>query len=205
MKKYQNESEFVNNFAKDCKESLKNGQNFEAVVNDVEVVVAAMDNNNASKVTIYTGSVDGIEFSGSITALKKRLNVTYTKEYNRSADGTIKVVVKTDDELQATAEMAAKRVKFAVDTLNKYAKQFAIPFDVLVSDGCEREDEEGQKVNATAFDLIFETLKAKRDSEVERRANEAKKKAEETAKKIEAEKAKLEKQLAELQAKLAKM
>lgn len=204
MKRYQNESEFVNNFAKDAKESLKNGQNFEAVVNDVEVVVSGMDNNNASKVTIYSGSVDGKDFQGSITALKKRLNVTYTKEYNRSTEGT-KVSIKTDEELQKTAETAANRVKFAVDTLNKYANQFAIPFDVLINDGYESKNEEGQKEHATAYDLIFEALKQKRDSEVERRANEAKRKAEELEEKLKKEREKVEKQLAELQAKLAKM
>ena len=39
MRKYQNEQEFVSNFAKDCKESLKNGLNFEAEVNNVKVVL----------------------------------------------------------------------------------------------------------------------------------------------------------------------
>ena len=204
MKKYQNEQEFVGNFAKDAKSELKNGQNFEAEVNGISVTVTGMDNNNASKVTIYTGSVDGKEFSGSITALKKRLNVTYTKDYNRGAEGT-KVTIKTDEELQVTAQTAANRIKFAVDTLNKYANMFAIPFEVLVTDGYDYESEDGQKVHTTAYDLIFDALKKKRDNEVERRANEAKRKAEEVAKKLQDEKAKLEKQLAELQAKLAKM
>lgn len=204
MKKYQNEEEFVKNFAKDAKANIKLGQNYECEVNGIIVTISNMDNNNASKVTIYSGSVDGKDFNGSITALKKRLNVTFTKDYNRSAEGT-KVSIKSDDELQATAQTAANRVKFAVDTLNKYANMFAIPFEVLVADGYERENDEGQTVRVTAYDLIFNALKTKRDNEVERRANEAKRKAEETAKKIEAEKAKLEKQLAELQAKLAKM
>ena len=205
MKKYQNEEDFVKGFAKDAKSELKNGQNFEAEVNDINVVVTAMDNNNSSKVTIYSGSVDGKDFNGSITALKKRLNVTYTKDYNRSVDGTTKVAIKTDEELQQTAETAYKRVRFAVEVLNKYANMFAIPFEHLVADGYESENEEGQTVHVTAYDLIFDALKTKRDKEVERRANEAKRKAEEAAAKIEAEKAKLEKQLAELQAKLAKM
>ena len=204
MKTYENESAFVNNFAKDCKESLKNGQNFVAEVNGFDVVVLGMDNNNASKVTIYTGSVDGKDFSGSITALKKRLNVTYTKDYNRSAEGT-KVSIKSNEELQQTAQTAANRIKFAVETLNKYANMFAIPFDNLVSDGYDYENEEGKKVHVTAYDLIFEALKAKRDSEVERRANEAKRKAEELETKLKEAKAKLERQIAEMQAKLAKM
>ena len=51
MKTYLNEEEFVKNFAKDAKESLRNG-NFEAEVNGATIVVTGMDNNNASKVTI---------------------------------------------------------------------------------------------------------------------------------------------------------
>ena len=205
MKTYENESLFVNNFAKDAKEGIKSNGNFEAEVNGIQVVIAGMDNNNASKVTVYSGTVDGVSFSGSITALKKKLNVTYTKDYNRSVDGTTKVSIKSDEELSRTAETAANRIKFAVETINKYSNLFAIPFDVLVTDGYDYCTDEGQKVHVTAYNLIFDALKAKRDNEVERRANEAKKKAEEAAKKIEAEKAKLEKQLKELQAKLAKM
>ena len=204
MKKYQNEEDFVKGFAKEAKESLKNGQNFEAEVNGIIVTISNMDNNNSSKVTIYTGSVDGVEFSGSITALKKRLNVTYTKEYNKSGEGT-KVAIKSDEELQATAETAAKRIKFAVETLNKYSNMFAIPFDVLINDGQDRVNDEGQKVRVTACELIFDALKQKRDSEVERRANEAKRKADELETKLKAAKAKLEQQIAEMQARLAKM
>ena len=163
-----------------------------------------MDNNNSSKVTIYSGSVDGVSFSGSITALKKKLNVTFTKEYNRNSEGT-KVSIKTDEELQQTADTAYKRVRFAVETINKYANLYAIPFEVLVNDGYDYYDEEGQKVHVTAYDLIFDALKTKRDKEVERRANEAKKKAEELERKLKEAKAKLERQIAEMQEKLAKM
>lgn len=205
MKTYQNEQEFVTTFCKDCKEGIKVNGQFEAEVNGINVIVTSMDNNNSSKVTVYSGTVNGVEFNGSITALKKRLNVTYTKEYNRSVDGTTKVAIKSDEELQATAETACKRIKFAVETLSKYSNTFAIPFDVLMTDDCERENEEGQKVHVTAFDLIFEALKAKRDNEVERRANEAKRKAEDLEKKLQEARAKLERQIAEMQAKLAKM
>ena len=204
MKKYQNEEEFVKNFAKDAKQGIKENGNFEAVVNDVEVVVVAMDNNNASKVTIYSGSIDGKDFQGSITALKKRLNVTYTKEYARGAEGT-KVSIKSDEELEATAKTADERIKAAIQTLNKYAKLYAIPIDVLASDGYDYDNDEGQKVHVTAYELIFDALKQKRDNEVERRANEAKRKAEELEAKLKEAKAKLERQIAEMQAKLAKM
>ena len=188
MKKYQNEEDFVKGFAKDAKEGIKSNGNFEAVVNGINVIVTGMDNNNSSKVTVYSGTVDGVEFTGSITALKKKLNVTFTKDYNRSADGTTKVAIKSDEELQKTAETAAERYIKAAVLIADYDKRYNIP-------------EGATDIQA----VIFEALKAKRDNEVERRANEAKRKAEEAAAKIEAEKAKLEKQLAELQAKLAKM
>lgn len=205
MKTYNNEESFVNTFAKDAKSELKSGQNFEAVINGITVVVTGMDNNNSSKVTMYSGSVNGVEFTGSITALKKRLNVTFKKEYNRTAESSTKVIIKSDDELAQTAGTAVERIKSAVETINKYANRFCIPFETLVNDGFETTDDDGNKVEFTAYQLILEALKQQRDEEIERREKEAAKKAAETAKKIEAEKAKLEKQLAELQAKLAKM
>lgn len=205
MKKYFSEEEFVKNFAKDCKESLRNGQNFEATVNNAVIVVSGMDNNNSSKVTMYTATINGVAFSGSITALKKRLNVTYKKEYNRSSEPSTKIVIKSDEELEKTAETAAKRIKDAVETISKYANRYLIDFDVLVNDGYTEELEDGTQKDVRAYDMILDYLKRERDNEALRRENEAKQKAEEAAKKIEAEKAKLEKQLAELQARLAKM
>ena len=208
MKKYLNEQDFVKGFAKDAKESLKNGQNFEAEVNNINVIVTCMDNNNASKVTIYTGSVDGKEFEGSITALKKRLNVTYTKEYNRSVDGTTKVVLKSDEELERTAETATERYRKALAVVLDYSKRYFVsyPSDIEDVDTLVVRDENVPTLDETRTkDIILSVLKQQRDEEQQRRENEAKRKAEEAAKKIEAEKAKLEKQLAELQAKLAKM
>lgn len=191
MKTYQNEQEFVANFAKDCKESLRNGQNFEAVWNNVNIVISGMDNNNASKVTMYSGTLDGVAFSGSITALKKRLNITFTKEYNRSIEASTKVVIKSDEELSRTADTATKRINEAINVLKQASQRY----------GLSRADMERDGLRET----ILACLCKQRDNEALRRENEAKKKAEETAKKIEAEKAKLEKQLKELQAKLAKM
>lgn len=200
MKTYENEQMFVENFAKDAKESIKSNGKFEAEINGCNIVVTGMDNNNSSKVTVYTGTVNGTEFSGSITALKKRLNVTYKKEYNRNSENTTKVTIKTDEELKATAETAAKRLKDAVNVIRQASQRY----------GLSRAEMFERAENVEA--LILESLKQQRDkvqqakeAEEKRRAEEAKKKAEETAAKIEAEKAKLEKQLKELQAKLAKM
>ena len=193
MKTYQSEQEFVNNFAKDAKESLKNGQNFEAVVNGAVIVVSGMNNDNSSKVTIYTATINGIAFSGSITALKKKLNVTYTKEYSRSAEASTKVTIKSDDELAATAKVAAKRIGDAFEILYKASQRY----------GLSRADmlERTEQVEV----LILESLKQQRDKVAKEKADREAKQAQEAAKKIEAEKAKLGKQLKELQAKLAKM
>lgn len=208
MKTYENESMFVNNFSKDAKQGIKESGKFEAVVNNIHVIVTGMDNNNASKVTIYSGSVNGIEFSGSITALKKRLNVTYKKEYNRNSEASTKVIIKSDEELTKTAETAAERYKKALAVVLEYSKRyfFSYPADmkdldtlVVGNESVPTLEEERTK------DIILECLKEERDRVLEVKEAEAKKKAEETAKKLADEKAKLEKQLAELQAKLAKM
>lgn len=130
MKTYENESTFVTNFAKDCKQGIKSNGKFEAVVNGITVVVTGMDNNNASKVTMYKGTLDGVQFTGSITALKKRLNVTYTKEYNRTTEAAktanTKVVIKSDDELTATAKVANDRIMQALATLRKYSDRYQL-------------------------------------------------------------------------------
>lgn len=193
MKTYESEQMFVENFAKDCKSELKSNGQFEAEWNGINITVTKMDNNNSSKVTVYSGSVNGIEFSGSITALKKRLNVTYTKEYNRNSESTTKVAIKSDEELQKTAETAAKRIADAVNGI----RQAAWKYGLSRADMLERTDSVGI--------LILEALKRQRDRAAKEREDEAARKAEESAKKLEREKKKLEKQLAELQAKLSKM
>ena len=205
MKKYLNEEEFVKNFAKDAKQGIIGDGLFSAEINGAHVLVSEMNNDNPSKVTMYSGSVNGETFNGSITALKKKVNVTYKKEYNRSSEPSTKIVIKSDEELEATARIADERIKAAIATINKYANQFSIMFDVLVADGYEETDEEGKTFDVTAYDMILAELKRQRDDAKQRAEENAKRKAEEAAKKIEAEKAKLEKQLKELQAKLAKM
>ena len=208
MKTYQNEEEFVKNFAKDCKEGIKSNGNFEAVVNDINVTVTSMDNNNSSKVTSYTATINGVAFSGSITALKKRLNVTYTKDYNRNSESTTKVVIKSDEELQRTVDVSYDRLYNAVTSLLRIVNRFELSGILNEDDICSIRNEgvicRGDDV-IPVMELMMKKLKQERDEEITRREAEAKKKAEETAKKLADEKAKLEKQLAELQAKLAKM
>lgn len=208
MKTYENESLFVTNFAKDCKESLRNGQSFEAEMNGINVIVTGMDNNNSSKVTMYAGAVNGVSFQGSITALKKKLNVTFTKEYNRNSEASTKVIIKSDEELERTADTVTERYRKALAVVLDYSKRYfaGYPSDIEDVDTLVVRDESVPTLDETRTkDIILAVLKQQRDEEQQRRENEAKRKAEEAAAKIEAEKAKLEKQLAELQAKLAKM
>lgn len=161
MKTYENESMFVNNFAKDAKSELKSNGKFEAEVNGVMLVITGMDNNNSSKVTIYKGSVNGVEFGGSITALKKRLNVTYTKEYHRSTEAArtanTKVVIKSDDELSVTAKTAAERIKNAVTVLKTAVQRY----------GLTRADMLEHADNVEA--VILEALQRERDAAIERK------------------------------------
>ena len=169
MKTYQDEKNFVENFAKDAKESLKNGQNFEATVNNAVIVVSGMDNNNASKVTIYTATIDGKDFTGSITALKKKLSITYTKEYNRNSEASTKVTIKSDEELAATAKVAAKRIGDAFETLFKASQKYGLSR----ADMMERtESVEG---------LILDSLKRQRDRVAKERADKEAQQAREAA------------------------
>ena len=206
MKTYENESQFVNNFAKDCKQGIKSNGKFEAEVNGITVVVTGMDNNNASKVTIYKGSVNGIEFSGSITALKKRLNVTYTKEYNRSSEAAknanTKVVIKSDEELQATAENENARLINAVKTVIRIASKYAFN-DLLNRDNLISIDRDGVLADGgetvATIDCILDVLKLQRDAAKAEAAKAEAAKAELLAKK-EAQKAELLAQIADASA-----
>lgn len=170
MKTYNNEESFVNTFAKDAKESLKNGQNFEAEVNGISVIVTGMDNNNSSKVTIYTATINGVEFTGSITALKKRLNVTYTKEYNRSTEASTRVIIKSDNELAETAKRAADRIKSAWEIMYQATQRYGLSR----ADLFERQD--------SVEPLILETLKRQRDRVAKERADKEAQQAKEAAK-----------------------
>ena len=206
MKKYENEKNFVENFAKDCKQGIKSNGKFEAEVNGITVVVTGMDNNNASKVTVYSGSVNGVEFCGSITALKKRLNVTYTKEYNRTCESAktanTRVVIKSDEELQATAENENVRFLNAVKTVIRIASKYAFS-DLLNRDNLINIDRDGVLADGgetvATIDCILDVLKLQRDAaKAEAAKAEAAKKAE--AEKKEAQKAELLAQIAEASA-----
>lgn len=187
MKTYENESMFVTNFAKDCKEQLKNGQKFEAEWNGVEIVITGMDNNNASKVTMYTGTINGVQFKGNITQLKKRLNIAYTKEYNRSSEAArtanTKVVIKTDEELQATAENENMRFINAVNTVLKIARRYSFS-ELLSLDNLANIERDGVMVGnddttVSTHDCILDTLKVQRDAaKAEAEKREAERKAE---------------------------
>lgn len=199
MKKYESESAFVNNFAKDCKESIKSNGKFEAVWNGVNIVVTGMDNQNASKVTMYKGTLNGVAFTGNITTLKKRLNIAFTKEYNRTCEGAktanTKVVIKSDEELKETAKVANDRVMQAISTLRKYSDRYGLGMSATF---VGVESVEG---------LVLQALQRERETAkkalAEREAKEREAKEREAArlKQLEKDRAVLMKKLAEASAK----
>lgn len=209
MKKYENESQFVNNFAKDCKEALKNGQKFEAEFNGIAIVVTNMDHNNASKVAMYQGTINGAAFKGNITALKKRLNVTYTKEYNRNSESAKKanttIVIKSDEELQHTVDVSYDRLYNAVTSLLRIVNRYDLSGILNEDDLCGIRNEgsivrHGEVIpvkNMITAKLLQERDEAKKALE-EREAKEAKEREER-----EREAAKKEEQKATLLAKIA--
>lgn len=183
MKTYQNESEFVNNFAKDCKESIKSNGMYECEWNGVAVVVTSMDNNNASKVTMYQGTINGVAFKGNITTLKKRLNIAFTKEYNRTSEGArsanTRVVIKTDDELKETAKTAANRIKQAVEILTKYGQKYNLCLEQLTKGEWSYDTPSGQTLNVTVEQYILSCLFEQRSDVIkEKERKEAEKEAE---------------------------
>lgn len=209
MKTYQSEQEFVTMFAKDCKESLKNGQNFEAVVNDINVIVTGMDNNNSSKVTMYTATINGVAFSGSITALKKRLNITYTKEYNRSSEtaksANTKIVIKSDEELQRTVDVSYDRLYNAVTSLLRIVNRYDLSGILNEDDICSIRNEgvicRGDDV-IPVMELMMKKLRQERNEAIERKRIADEKAEVEKAEKQKAEAEKAEKR-SELMAQLA--
>lgn len=145
MKTYESESVFVNNFAKDAKEGIKANGRFEAEFNDINIVVTSMDNNNPSKCTMYQGTINGVSFKGNITALKKRLNIVYTKEYNRTNEraqsANTKVVIKSDEELQRTVDVSYDRLYNAVTSLLRIVNRYGLSGILNEDDICSIRNE----------------------------------------------------------------
>lgn len=204
MKTYENESQFVTNFSKDCKESIKSNGRFEAEWNGVTIVVTGMDNNNASKCTMYSGTLNGVSFEGNITALKKRLNIQFTKEYNRSSESAksanTKVTIKSDEELKETAKTAANRIKQAVDTLTKYGQKYGLCMEQLTIGEWSYDTPSGQTLNVTVEQYILACLFEQRSNVIkEQERKEAERKAE--AERKEAERTELLAKIQEASAK----
>lgn len=145
MKTYQNESEFVTLFSKDAKQGIQENGKFEAEFNGIAIVVTNMDNNNSSKVTMYQGTINGVTFKGNITALKKRLNVTYTKEYNRNSESAKKanttIVIKSDEELQHTVDVSYDRLYNAVTSLLRIVNRYDLSGILNEDDICSIRNE----------------------------------------------------------------
>lgn len=124
FKTYENEQNFVENFANDVNAGIK-----EYEVNGIQFTVNGKF-QNSSKAAVYKVNVNGMDKEVTIIQLKKLLNVTYKKEYNRTNDratsaGT-KVSVKTDEELQATAETIREAVDNDIERLVSRCRKYGV-------------------------------------------------------------------------------
>lgn len=131
MKTYESEKQFTEMFANDVNNGVK-----EYGVNGIEFKVSNKT-KNASNAAVYHVAINGTNKEVTIMQLKKLLNVTYKKEYNRTSDrataaGT-KVAVKTDEELQETADNIKTTIDTDIDRLithcNKYGVRVSINFE----------------------------------------------------------------------------
>lgn len=170
FKTYENEQNFVENFANDVNAGTK-----EYEVNGIQFTVNGKF-QNSSKAAVYKVTIDGIEKDVTIIQLKKILNVTYKKEYNRTGDrataaGT-KVTIKTDEELQATADNIKATIDSDIDRLIAHCNKYGVHVSINFS---------GNDIARTWYD------KARTIRDNKKAADEAakKKKEEEKAAKVE--------------------
>lgn len=131
MKTYESEKQFTEMFANDVNNGVK-----EYSVNGIEFKVSNKT-KNASNAAVYHVAINGTNKEVTIMQLKKLLNVTYKKEYNRTSDrataaGT-KVTIKTDEELQATVDNIKATIDADIDRLiahcNKYGVRVSLNFE----------------------------------------------------------------------------
>lgn len=178
MKTYKSEKEFTEMFANDVNNGVK-----EYSVNGIEFKVSNKT-KNASNAAVYHVAINGTNKEVTIMQLKKLLNVTYKKEYNRTSDrataaGT-KVTIKTDEELMKTAEAVEERCKKAVEVLTKYANEYCFDISMFIAGGYQDEDKW-----ITTKEAILNDLKKKRDIALAERAAAEEKAAKERAEKVE--------------------
>lgn len=176
MKTYKSEKEFTEMFAKD----VNNGEK-EYEVNGIEFQVSGKS-VNSSKAAVYAVTINGQDKAVTIMQLKKMLNVTYKKEYNRTGESAKKanttVTIKTDEELKKTAESAVGRIfgalATAVKTCNAYSLNFEEYYNLYCMDNRDR-----------AAEIITDKLKADRDNAIATQKAAEEKAAKEKAAKVE--------------------
>lgn len=176
MKKYESEKVFTEMFAKHVNEGETT---FEV---NGEVFTVSGKSKNSSNAAVYAVNINGQNKAVTIMQLKKLLNVTYKKEYNRTNEratsvGT-KVVIKTDEELMKTAVAVEDRCKKAMEVLTRYANQYCFDISMFIAGGYQDDDKW-----ITVSEAVFEDLKKNRDIEIaEQQAREEKAAAEKAAK-----------------------
>ena len=133
MKEFKDEKSFVEEFSA----NVKNGEK-EFAVNGTKFECTGME-KNASKQSVYTVKLDGQTDFKKLTmpGLKKVLGVEYTAPRN-FAGGEKKgasVLIRTDEEIKATANVAVDRISTAVTALVKAAEKYGVPAaELLVMD-----------------------------------------------------------------------
>lgn len=179
MKTYESEKQFTEMFANDVNNGVK-----EYSVNGIEFKVYNKT-KNASNAAVYHVAINGTNKEATIMQLKKLLNVTYKKEYNRTGErataaGT-KVTIKTDEELSATAKTAATK-------LSSLINQFATLCDKygLKTDETFKMLQDNRLANVTAVEVeIFGRLKEDRNKVLADKQAREEKAAKERAEKVE--------------------
>lgn len=170
MKTYESEKQFTEMFANDVNNGVK-----EYSVNGIEFKVSNKT-KNASNAAVYHVAINGTNKEVTIMQLKKLLNVTYKKEYNRTGErataaGT-KVTIKTDEELQATADNIKTTIDADIDRLIAHCNKYGVHVSINFS---------GNDVSRTWYDRA----RIARDNKLAADEAAKKKKEEEKAAKVE--------------------
>lgn len=179
MKTYESEKQFTEMFANDVNNGVKDYS-----VNGIEFSVSGKS-QNSSKAAVYHVAINGTNKEVTIMQLKKLLNVTYKKEYNRTNDrataaGT-KVTIKTDEELSATAKTAATKLSSLINQFATLCDKYSLKIDETF-----KMLQDNRLANVTAVEVeIFDRLKEDRNKVLADKQAREEKAAKERAEKVE--------------------
>lgn len=179
MKTYESEKQFTEMFANDVNNGVK-----EYSVNGIEFKVSNKT-KNASNAAVYHVAINGTNKEVTIMQLKKLLNVTYKKEYNRTSERAVsagtKVAIKTDEELSATAKTAATKLSSLINQFATLCDKYGLKTDEIF-----KMLQDNRLANVTAVEVeIFDRLKEDRNKVLADKQAREEKAAKERAEKVE--------------------